>query len=196
MTARTTLAPLLSTLRGYTDAGTADYSQTGGTAVFWDDDQLQAVLDRHRMDVRRIELSPHYTVGAGGTAIYQDYYSGYENFEATTGGTAIFVVEDGTGADAGTALWSADYARGVVTFAANTLGTAYYLTGRSYDLYGAAADVWRTKAGQAAAIYDISTDNHSLSRSQIMEHAMEMCQYYTGLAGPQVTTLLSDDYCA
>lgn len=190
--ARSTLNDLRVQLRGMTDAGFNDGTQ--GTVTFWSDDLLDTYLDRHRRDVRREELHARHTIGAGGTVVYQDYYSNFDNFEGTSGGTALFVVEDGTGADV-TSGYTADYARGVVSFAANTLGSVYYLTGRSYDLNAAAADVWRAKAGQAAKVYDLSTDNHSLSRSQIMAQALQMADYYTSLAGPQVTTLLTDTYC-
>lgn len=191
MPARSGLADLILQLRGLTDAGSADY--TLGTANFWDDDHLQQALDRHRVDVRREQLAPQPTYGAGGTPIYQDYASEFINFEATSAGTAVFVVEDGAGVDQGTALWSADYSRGIVSFAANTLGTAYYVTGRSYDLYAAAADVWRTKAAQSAKVFDVSTDNHSLSRSQIMKQALEMADYYASMSAPSVTTLYRSD---
>lgn len=189
---RDTLNDLRVQLRDMTDAGYND--GTSGTVTFWSDDLLDTYLDRHRKDVRREELRARHTIGAGGTVVYQDYYSSFDNFEATSGGTALFVVEDGAGADV-TSGYTADYARGVVSFAANTLGSVYYLTGRSYDLNAAAADVWRAKAGRAAAVYDISTDNHSLSRSQLMAQAMQMAEYYEMRAGPQVTTLLSDTYC-
>lgn len=188
---RDTLLPLISSLRGLTDAGFNEYRL--GTVTFWDNDQLQLVLDRHRVDVRREQLAPQPSIGAGGTIIYQEYASNHGSFEQTSGGSAIFVVEDAAGNDAGTALWSADYERGLVTFAGNTLGTAYFLTGRSYDLYAAAADVWRHKAANAAKVYDISTDNHSLSRSQLMKQALAMADYYAGMSGPAVTTLYRSD---
>lgn len=190
MTARVTLTELIETLRGLTDAGTADY--TLGTVVFWDGIQLQKVLDRHVERVQRAPLTPVITYN-GGSAIYQEYTSGLANFEQTDGGTAVFVVEDSTGLDAGTALWSADYLNGVVTFAANTLGTAYYLTGRSYNLNAAAADVWRHKAAQAAKRFNFSTDNHSVSANQVYEHCMDQARRFEGLAGPTVSMLYRSD---
>lgn len=190
MAARATMADLIETLRGMTDAGTADYNV--GTAVFWDDDQLQKVLDRHQARVNREPLTPAPFYN-GGTPTYLEYASGYQNFEATAGGTALFVVEDSTGLDAGTALWSADYANGVVTFLANTQGTAYFLTARSYNLNAAAADAWRMKAAQAAKRFSFSTDNHSVQANQVYEHCMEQAQYYGGLSGLSVTTLYRSD---
>jgi hypothetical protein len=190
---RSTLNDLTGQLRGMTDTTPVDYHS--GTIQWWDDDQLQQVLDRHRTDLLRAPLEVRPTVGAGGTLVWQDYYSTYRNLEQTLGGTALFVVEDSVGNDAGTSLWSADYARGVVSFVSNTAGTAYFLTGRAYDLNAAAADVWRTKAAQAAKNFDFSTDNHSLSRQQIMDNALKMADYYAAKAAPEVTTLYRSDTC-
>jgi hypothetical protein len=191
--ARSGLSDLFLQVRAMTDAGTADYTQTGGTAVYWDDNQLQIVLDRHRTDITFEPLQMVPKRVGGGTVQYLEYRSEYANFEQTTGGTAIFIVEDSTGTDSGTANWSADYARGVVTFGSDQAGTAYYLTGRSYDLNAAAADIWRTKAAQASKRFDFSSDNHSVSRSQLMKNALEMASYYEGKASVAVTTLYRSD---
>lgn len=188
---RSTLATLIDQLRGLTDAGHADYNL--GTAVYWDADQLQAVLDRHRLDVRREPLHAVVDYLSGGTVRYLEYRSAHAHFETTDGGTAVFVVEDSTGADVGTASYTPDYLRGVITFGADQAGTAYYLTGRAYDLNAAAADVWRMKAANVAKYYDFSTDNHSMSRSQMHKHYLEMADYYAGQSAPQVITMYRSD---
>ena len=79
-------------------------------------------------------------------------------------GTAVFTVQQYNG---GTApAYTADYNTGVITFTADTEGTAYMLTARSYDVNAAAAEVWRNKAANAAKYFDFSTDNHSVKKSQ------------------------------
>jgi hypothetical protein len=191
MTARSGLSDLIETLRSMTDAGTGDY--TLGTATFWDSDHLQAVLDRHRIDVYFDRLAPIPYRPGGGSVQYFEYQSRWDNFEKTTGGTAIFIVENGVGTDQGTADYSVDYMRGRVTFAADQYGTAYYVTGRSYDLNAAAADVWRQKASQAAKLYDVRTDNHGLSRSQIMMHCTQMAAYYANQGRANVIELRRGD---
>jgi hypothetical protein len=188
--ARDTLNSLRYQLRAMTDAGVNDWRL--GTATFWDDDQLDTVLDQHRFDVYQAPLIPRPKTLSGGTLSYLDYYAEHGNLEATDGGTAIFVVEDTLGADV-TSGYTADYQRGVVSFASDQAGTVYRLTARSYDLNAAAADVWRRKAARAAQAYDVSTDNHSLSRSQIMKHALQMADYYAGLAEPSVSVLYRSD---
>lgn len=173
---------MIERLRGMTEAGTADY--TAGTTVYWSDAALQAVLDDYRNDVRREELTPKLTYGDGGSVFYYDYLSRFGNFEQTTGGTAIFYVAVSTGEKAGTANYSVDYQRGVVTFAADQGGTAYFLTGSAYDLNAAAAQVWRQKAAHLAqTAMDFSTDGHRFNRSQLVEHALLMAEKYDMMGG-------------
>jgi hypothetical protein len=175
MTARTTLSDLILTLRGMTNAGTADY--TLGTVNFWDDDQVQTVLERYRRDHFRSLLQPVESYN-GGTVQWKDYYSGIENLEKTTGGTAIFYLEDAAGVNVGTALYTMDYQRGVASFAANTGGSTYFLYGRSFDLNRAAADIWRQKASYYAADFSFSTDNMRVDKGSVHKHCLVMADYY------------------
>jgi hypothetical protein len=180
--ARSTMATLIAELRGFADVGSDDY--TSGGIQWWTDNQLQTVLDSHRTDIHREQLAinPEYV---GGSLQYKEYVSQYRNFEQTSGGTAIFVLEDSAGNDRSSSAYSVDYLRGVATFSADTGGTLYYLTGRSYDLNASAAEVWRKKAGYfSASGFDFSTDNMSVKRSQKTQHALEMAKYYEGMAQP------------
>lgn len=183
MAARTTLSQLIDRLRTFGQAGTGDW--TLGTAIYWDSDHLQQVLDAHRHDLYRIPLVPH-PKHVGGSIQYFEYHTGYQYFEKTSGGTAIFVIEDGLGNDqstGGTPSWSADYMRGVVTFTTDRGGTPYYVTGRIYDLNGAAADIWRTKADHYSGThFDFSTDNMSVKRSQVIDHSLTMAERYEAKA--------------
>lgn len=188
---RSTLSAVIEDLRGMTDAGPADYNV--GTAVYWDDNQLTAVLDRHRKDFWREQLQSVTDWVGGGSVQYREYRSQHINLEQTDGGTATFFVEDTTGANVGMASWSADYRTGVITFTADTHGTVYYLTGRSYDLNAAAADVWRMKAANVAKYYDFSTDNHSLSRSQMHRQFLQQAQYYSSLAPAKTISVTRGD---
>ena len=192
--ARTTMAYLIEELRGMGNAGTADF--TVGTVSYWSDDQLQNLLDRNRLEVYREQLQMVPRHVGGGTTEYYEHLSRYELFEETSGGTSIFYIEDSAGVDQGTALWEADYRVGKVTFLADTAGSAYYLTGRVFDMNGAAADVWRKKAVQVAASssgFDWSTDNMSMKRSQQVSQAHEMVSYYEGLAWPKTAVMYRGD---
>jgi hypothetical protein len=181
MTARTGLSYIITELRGMTDAGTADYTVAG--AAYWTDDQLQVILDNHRHDLTLVELQAREQYSSGGTLQYFDYYAPYGYFEQTTGGSAIFYVQDGSYAIMGTTTYTPDYRRGVVSFAADTSGSTYYLTGRSYDIYGAAADIWRRKASHYTTSVNFSTDNHSVSMGAVIENCLKMAQYYQAQAG-------------
>jgi len=186
--ARTGMADNIATLRGMTDAGTADY--TAGTITYWSDNEVQRVLDRHRIDFKREQLVPVASHADGGTIQYKEYRSQFNNIES---GTAVFNLELATGEAAGTANYSVDYALGIITFSADQGGTAWYLSARSYDLNASAADIWRSKAGNAAKAYDVKTDGHSLNRSQMMKHCMGMANHYESFAKVSFVDLERDD---
>lgn len=192
MTARTGLTNLISDLRSMTNAGSADYTIAG--AAYWTDDQLQVILDNNRTEVVRDELSHIEEYNSGGTLITTRYYSRYGNLESTTGGTAVFYLQNSAGSIVGTASYTPDYRRGEIIFAADTAGSAYYLTGRSYDLNAAAADVWERKAAQSAGgAFSWSTDNMSVNKTALRKEMLEMGRYYRQLAGPKVTELRRGD---
>lgn len=180
MTARTTMANLITTLRGFTNAGTADYSV--GSATFWSDDQLQGVLDRYATPIREEPLTVYPVTNTSGTVEYKEYQSHSRFFEDTNAGTARFFVADSLGALQGTANWSADYEKGLITFAADTKGTAYYLTGYAYDVYAAAADVWYQKAAHASEQFDFSTSVNKVTRSHVVTGCLTMAKRYEAMA--------------
>jgi hypothetical protein len=159
-----------------TNAGSAEYSVSGAT--YWTDQQVQDVLDRHVQYINYEELAPVEKSGSGGSVTYVEYNSKHRFFESTSSGTSRFIVQDESGGTIGTASYSADYPRGVVTFTADTTGLSRYLTGYSYDMNAAAADVWSQKAAHYVTAYDFSTDNHSMSRGQIIKNCLEMAKQY------------------
>lgn len=180
--ARSGMTAIIEELRSLTEAGTAEY--TLGTTVYWQDNALQDILDLHRRDLRFMQLQAYPNQVSGGSLVYYDHQSEYGYLEATTGGTEITYLQDSTGATLGTALWNADYRRGMFTFVNTTNGTVIYLTGRAYDINAAAADVWRRKAAHyAPTSFDFSTDNHSISRAQVYDHAMEMVSFFENMSG-------------
>jgi outer membrane protein assembly factor BamB len=170
--ARTGMSALIADLRQRAEAGTADY--TIHATTYWSDDTLQAFLDRNRRDVFRepLTVQPVYD---GGTLVYRDYYWKREHVEQADGGT-VWRVETSAGALGGTADYTPNYDARHLYFAADQGGTVYYLTYRAYDLDAAEAEVWERKAAHVAALYDVSTDNHDLKRSQLVKHYREMAQ--------------------
>lgn len=177
MTARSGMSNLITRLRMLANAGTADYTTAGQT--FWSDDQLEDVLDTNRVDFTRelLNMTQDYS---GGSVIYKRYSCRFANLEE---GTDAFEVQNAAGSAIGTALYTPDYLRGVITFASDTGGSSYYLNGRSYNLNRSAAQVWRMKASYHMSAYDVSTDNHSLKRSQLYEHCVSMAESFDAQAG-------------
>lgn len=181
---------IINQLRGMTFAGTADW--TLGTAVFWDDDHLQEILDWNRIDFVERELRPiPKTVSS--SLVYLRYDAPYGYLETITSGTAIWNITTSDGTQAGTANYSVDYTKGIVTFTADQGGTAWFMTGRSYDLNSAAADVWERKAVYFQQSYDVKTDGHDLSRSQLYKHAKEQEGHFRGMAGAYTVEILRGD---
>lgn len=171
--ARDGMADLLTRLRRLVD--------DSGSAV-WSDNELQDVLDEHKLRVWREPLDTNQTLTSGTTYIYVEYRSQYKNLEA--GGTAYFKVEDASGQARGTANYTVDYINGVVTMADDQKGTALYLTGYSYDLMGAAAQAWRERATKVASYYDAMFDDQRLSRAQWFDHCLELAEHFSMQARP------------
>ncbi|MCC7210130.1 MAG: hypothetical protein IT323_22695 [Anaerolineae bacterium] len=190
MTARTGMVNLIRRLRGLTHAGTADYSVAG--TDWWTDDQLQEVLDACRVDLNHVPLSeaPEYS---GGVQVFRMFYTGYPNLEEMDSGTDAFDIENGRGDSVGTALYTADYIRGVVNFTSSYNGTALYITGRSYDLNIAAAQVWREKAAWRANFINFSADDQSFTQAQWFAHCQEMAGLYEAASGVSSAQLYRSD---
>ena len=55
--------------------------------------------------------------------------------------------------------------------------------------WDAAAEVWRQKASHHSGAFDFSTDNHSVTRSQVYKHCLEMAQYYQSQSGDSVVSV-------
>lgn len=184
MTARNGMTALINQIRGMTNAGTADWQL--GTAYFWDDDHVQETLDRFRRDFYEVDLISIPQTFPNSQAKYFTYKSPYGNLESVDSGTAIFKLTLATGdqVQGGTAGYTADYTRGEISFTADQAGTAFILSGRSYDLNKAAAEIWKKKAAHYAEAYDVETDSHKLSRSQLIKQCMEMADLYSSMGGP------------
>lgn len=173
MALRTGMQTLIDTVRGYSNAGTAEWKNDGVT--YWDAEEIQKVLDRHRQDVIHGQLEAIQSY-SGGSIIYKEYHTGYGDIES---GTAVFKIENAAGTVGG---WTMDYARGVATFATDQAGSAYYWTGSHYDLNAAAADIWRIKAANVAHLFDFTTDGHSIKRGDRRKEYLAMADYYMGLS--------------
>lgn len=188
MTARSGMSTMIKTVRGMTNAGTADYTIAGEN--WWSDDQIQEALDRNRIDIIRCGLQPISNYDGAGNIICKEYHMGWDNIES---GTAVFELQDSSGNSVGTAEYSVDYARGIVNFTNDRAGSVYYWTGRSYDLNGAAADIWRLKSAQAANTFTWSTDNMKVDKGKLVENSLKMAEYYSRLKRISVVSIYRGD---
>ncbi len=171
--ARLGMQTLIDTVRGYADADPEEQTIDSGSSIvtYWDDEEIQRVLDRHKTEYIHADMMavPSYS---GGSVVYTQYKLGATNVES---GTAVFKVEDVSGTVSG---YSVDYARGIATFSTDQSGKSFYWSGYSYDLDAAAADIWRIKASRVAGLVDFSTDGHSIKRSQQARAYLDMANYY------------------
>lgn len=190
MAARSGMHNVINDLRLMTDAGTAEHSVDG--VDYYTDDQLQRILDTYRADIYR-ELLTAQEDYAAGSAQYRQYYWSQPHVEQATSGTAAWYVTDGQGSVVGTANYAVDYDGHAISFTANTLGSARYLTYRSYDLNRAAATVWKEKAAHVADRFDVRTDNHDLKRSQLRKNYLDMAQSYLAKSRPYLVRLVRED---
>jgi len=180
-------------LRALAAAGESDY--TIGAETFWTDDQLQEMLDQQRSDWRRVGLIQD-PVQVDGTVYYYDYLipSSYGHWwERATGGTTVWRIENSIGNTQGTALYTVDYDGGRISFSADQAGSALYLTGRTFDLYAAAAAVWRRKAAYGSADVDWATDGHRVNASQGTDFCLKMADSFDMMAGPRTVQMVRSD---
>lgn len=186
------MSDLVTQLRTMTNAGSADYT-TVGAVSWWTDDQVQQVLDLHRNDVYREFLEMVINYQLGGTARYFDYYWTQPNVEQRESGTAAWMLTTTSGSAIGTELYSVEYGAQHIRFVDNQKGTVYLLNYRSYDLDRAAADMWREKAGHVADRFDVQTDNHTLTRSQLVKQYLQMADLYRKRGKPKMIRLDRSD---
>jgi len=193
--ARSTMSSLIQRVRDLASAYHDEY--TIGDTAYWDDNQIQAALDRTRNEVIDEVIYPIRQVTSSGSADYRIYNSTYKNFENTTGGTATFYLRTADGARIGTANYTADYEIGRFEFGTTTAGSALYLTGNTYDPYAAAADIWGQKAAHVANRIDFSADGASFKASQMRAQYERMQAQFSSMSttagGVTTHTLRRDD---
>lgn len=184
-TVRAGMQNLINRVRALTGAGQSEY--TVGDLTYWTDEHLQGILDSNARFVIESPLA-WQRQQVGGTAYYFAAGLAYRDLEEAASGTARWAVRDGPGTLQGTAGYSVDYRQGLITFTANQGGTAYYVTGYTYDVHAAAADVWDERLARFTLFYDWSADNQSFSRSQAWDHAVKMRDYHRSKAGSNVVS--------
>lgn len=180
MTIRAGMVELVQRLRLLCDADEDEFTLAGQT--YWTNEHLQTELDKQRRDIPREPLAPVASY-SGGSVLYQDYYFQHGDVERFASGATGWQLEDGNGSAVGTADYTVNYDARQIAFNADTGGTIYYLTYRTYNVYRAASEVWGFKAASVASKFDVKTDNHDLKRSQLKKQYEERAADFRKMAG-------------
>ena len=184
---RSTMATLITKVRLLIN------DPAGGSQIFADND-IQDVLDYSRQDMYNLQLIDRPTFVTG-TVQWLDYFAKLGDWE-----------DD---------LVLKQYLYNVVTpatsepiaghwhFSATTLPPVY-LTGKTYDVYRAAADLLEMWASRVSLNFDFTTDGQSFRRSQAHQQLLDTALHYrmrqrsrsvamtrSDLNGPQQQNMLS-----
>lgn len=171
---------LVDRLRALTHAETTQY--TVGSITYWSDDHLQERLDRHATYLTGDPLI-WQTQYIDGTVNYLTANARWKNLEEAESGTGRWIVRDSTGAENGTANYSATYDTGRLTWTADQGGTAYYLTGYSYDLHAAAIEVLEEKLAYIDLWYDFGADGANYNRGQVVKNLQSLINFHRRKVG-------------
>jgi hypothetical protein len=152
--ARSECANLLRRLRNL-------IGDTAGTSQVWSDDDLQDALDAFRIEERYLPLAEQDTIAPGGAVSYLIFLAPCGDWDE-----AAQLVDNGY---AVLSPATSDFQNGRWTF---TTEPAYpvYLTGYTYDLNGAAAQILDQWAAQVKLQFSFSSGQQRFERQQ--QHAM------------------------
>lgn len=168
--ARAGMSVLIAALRALTNAGAADY--TIGATTYWSDDQLQDMLDAQRTTASE-RLTAHPQIETG-ILMTRRYTFAARDVEQAASGADAWQIVDADGNEPDPLDYTVQYAAREILFSSDQGDVEYTLRRRAYGLKRAAAAVWEQKAAHAAARFDIKTDNHELTRSQLRTAALAM----------------------
>lgn len=174
---RTTMAALISRVRSL-------INDPAGVGQTWGDHDIQDVLDTTRIDVRNgsMRADPTFT---GGSLAYLDYYTDLSDWEdgASFKQYLSNVVTPAT----------SEPIVGHWTFNTTTLPPVY-ITGKSYDVWRAAADLLERTAAKWALSYDFTSDGQSFRRSQVLPALTSLAHTYRLKQRAGVLTLSRSDF--
>lgn len=148
---RATMAALIARMRTL-------IGDPAGASQQFSDDAIQDALDRLRTEQRHVPLQPSPTFVPGGAVTYRDYYAGDEYWE-----------DDVLLQDAAYNTLTPDVAEPIVGhwhFASQPVAFAARATGKTYDIYGSAADLLDSWAAGNALDFDFTNSKTSFARSQ------------------------------
>lgn len=172
MTARASMSALIARTRDL-------INDPAGDTQTWSDDQIQDVLDAGRTDYRFLQLRPAFTT-VNGVLEYLDFYAPVGDWEEDYTFCRWYTTPVTPSA--------AEPISGHFTFATSTLSPVY-ITGKSYDLYRAAADLLEREAAQWVKAYAMTANGQSLQRNQVYQNMLALARSYRGKARARVVKM-------
>lgn len=148
---RATMAALISRVRLLIN----DTLPSGSGQIFTDD-IIQDILDAGRADVKNEVMIPKPTF-AGSQIQFLDYYTHLGDWEDDLV-IKQYLINQVTPA-------TSEPIAGHWTFSTTTL-PPLYISGKTYDIYRAAADLFERQAAQWVLRYNVNVDGQNLQRSQ------------------------------
>lgn len=142
----------------------------GAKAHFEDTDIQEALDDGHQFVARYARLRPAPTLQQGGIYDFLDYYSNVGNWEADEKLTWVdFSIITPTSSDRIAGHWT------VPQQSAAGVYPPLFITGKFYDLHGAAADLLEQWAASLApTTFNFSADGASFQRGKIIDSLMAL----------------------
>ena len=154
----------------------------------WTDDEIESVLDRHREWVQYEPLRPSATRTPGGSVEYRDHFAALTDWE-----------EDAALCDAAFNILTpdaSDWQTGHWRFNSPGKLPPILITGKSYDLCGAAVDVLERWAAREKLAFDFATDGQSFRESQKAAALLTLAGSYRQQMRAGRGSLLNTDFNA
>ena len=176
MAVRSTMAALITRVRLL-------INDTAGASQLFADQDIQDVLDASRLDLRNMALTPSVTY-SGTSITYLDYYADLGDWEddVVLRQFLTTIVSPAT----------SEPIAGHWTFSTTTL-PPLTISGKTYDVYRAAADLLERQAARWTTSYSISVDGQSLQRSQVLPALLSLAQSYRRQARPRAIAFTRTD---
>lgn len=165
------------------------YIQESGTVIF-SDDRLQQILDANSEQFTQIQLhpKPYYN---NGSVWYSTYVIDKTWIEGTASSTTKIYNSNGTVVT----NYTSDFVNGQFEFNLNTLGTVYYMSGKSFNFFKAVSEGWNEKAGYYSTQFDFDVEGRSFKKSQIIKHCTERIKYFMAQANVSQGSIDRGDMC-
>ena len=144
-------------------------NDAAGASQVFDDQTIQDTLDFSRQNVTYMRLRPSPTFTSG-TISYLDYYAELGNWE---GDLVLKQYLSTTVTPA-----SSELIVGHWTFATSTLPPVYIASGKTYDVYRAAADLLERWSAKWVLSYGMTVDGQSLQRNQVTTALQQLARTY------------------